>query len=273
MNCHGGAFVRGLKSIPGFSDEFDLERFITLSTINLPALPDEMRKTIAGADLLIYNPVSTKYGFASSDAILQLTKPDCLKVSVPYYRFHGFWDRTDAEQLVALRQVNGCGIFVNRSCLDGTASYAENWALDTPARRERAIAVFNESLAKFKDIDQTSNDVSMYEFFNETYRDAPLFPNHLHPSIEFMDELVSQTAAAFGMSGRANTGRGLDKYSWPVQPAVAEALGLRKTPKPKILDEEFSLEKYLRIAGTLAELTEPVGDAHALQAYIAEKIS
>jgi hypothetical protein len=171
-----------------------------------------------------------------------------------------------------MRQVNGCGIFVNRSCLDGVGSYAVNWALDTPARRERAIEVFNESLAKFKEIDQTSNDVSMYEFFNENYRDEPLFPNHLHPSVAFMDELVSQTAAACGFGGRADTGRALDRYSWPVQPAVAQALGLKKTPKPKILDEEFSLEEYLRIAGTLAELTEPVGDAQALQAYITEKI-
>jgi len=162
--------------------------------------------------------------------------------------------------------------FVNRSCLAGEGSYGDNWALDTPARRERVIEVFNESLTKLREIDQTSKDVSMYDFFNENYRDEPLFPNHLHPSIAFMDELVTQVAAVCGFQGRADTGRGLDRYSWPVQPAVVEALGLKKTPAPKILDEEFTLEEYLYIAGTLAALANPVGDANALSAYIREKI-
>ena len=91
----------------------------------------------------------------------------------------------------------------------------------------------------------------------DTYREAPLFPNYLHPSQEFMDEVVTQVATVAGFSGRARTVRALDRYSWPVQPAVAQALGLKRTPAPKISDKDFTLEQYLHISETLARLTNP----------------
>jgi hypothetical protein len=272
LNCHGGPFVRGLRSYPEFRAEFDLHRFITHETITLPKLPEEMGKTIATADVLIYNPVSPRYGFASSDEVLKLTKPDCLKICVPYYRFHGFWDRADQAQLTALKRLTGCGIFVNRSCLEGEARYSVNWALDTQELRSHAIAVFNDNLEKFKEIDEGSDDVSMVEWFNDNYRDQALFPNHLHPAPIFMDEVVSQVAAICGLSGRANTGRALDQYSWPVQPAVAEALALTKTPTPKILDDEFTLAEYLHIVETFAAMDKPVGGPGVIKAYIKENI-
>lgn len=264
--------LRGLRSYAEFREEFDLQRYITLSTLRLSALPEEMGKTIADADILIYNPVGPKYGFASSDSMLKLTKSGCLKICVPYYRFHGFWDRSDQARLIALKRVNGIGIFVHGSCLGTEGTYPVNWALNTGERRERAIAVFNECLNSFKDIDEQSSEVSLYEFFMDTYREAPLFPNYLHPSQEFMDEVVTQVATVAGFSGRARTVRALDRYSWPVQPAVAQALGLKRTPAPKILDEDFTLEQYLHISETLARLTEPVGNADALSVYIKEKM-
>lgn len=264
--------VRGLRSYAEFREEFDLQRYITLSTLRLSALPEEMGKTIADADILIYNPVSPKYGFASSDSILKLTKPGCRKICVPYYRFHGFWDRSDQARLIALKRVNGIGIFVHGSCLGAEGAYPVNWALNTGERRERAMAAFKEGLDAFKEIDEQSNDVSLYDYFINTYRETPLFPNYLHPSREFMDEVVTQVATVAGFTGRARTVRALDRYSWPVQPAVTQALGLKKTPAPKILDEDFTLEQYLRISETLARLTEPVGNADALSVYIKENM-
>ena len=144
--------LRGLRSYAEFREEFDLQRHITLSTLRLSALPEAMGKTIADADILIYNPVGPKYGFASSDSMLKLTKSGCLKICVPYYRFHGFWEpqRRGTAHCVEAgkwdRNLFTAPALVRRALIRSTA------ALNTGERRERAIAVFNECLDAFKDI-------------------------------------------------------------------------------------------------------------------------
>ena len=48
-------------------------------------------QVLAEADIFIYQPISAKYEKQSSDYILSLLKPSCIRISFPYVYNDAFW--------------------------------------------------------------------------------------------------------------------------------------------------------------------------------------
>lgn len=166
-----------------------------------------IREIFASADVLIYQPLSSKYGKNSSDHILSATSADCERVSIPYLYNHAFWplakvvesdinDQPDRELIFAPR-------IKNREVIDNL--------LDQGRSVDDLLDMFDQNQIDFRHqqrfLDcvlylankESHCDIRVSDFIEKNYQTQPMFYYPSHPTLPLMQHMAENICKFLGI--------------------------------------------------------------------------
>jgi len=196
--CQGRILVDYLQQqIPG-SSAVSIHNYEYIAGDRLVTDDEHNRQILAAADVLIYQPLSSKYGKNSSDHILSAVSDQCIKISIPYLYNHSFWPlcvalQADLEdqpdrQLIFARQIK------NREIIDSL--------FDRGISVDEVIEMFDRGMIdfqcqqRFQDCqdhlirNESLCDVRVADFINEQYLDHKMFYYPSHPTAVLMQHMA-----------------------------------------------------------------------------------
>lgn len=168
-NCHGVIYKNMIKR-GGFSG--GLDNVISYENLNNFG---RLKDWFSSADVLVIQPVTNYEDFTIKN-LRRYLKKDCLVISVPFYRFFGFWPRDEDKKLNKFSPA-AVMFFPEISRKGDVARYLTEEETDSKKIHEN----FSISLNELKKIDE-SGDIGFYEDFLKLYKTVPFFRDPYHPT-------------------------------------------------------------------------------------------
>lgn len=230
-NCQGAYFKALLQYHKRFSDEYECHYYVNYEKQSVPS------ELLARADILIYQPLTDKWGDLSEKALVEATPATCRKFRINYLTFPVYWpfqthdDRNSPDQAFPFGQFPYGDNFVLELLAKGATTQEIHEALED-GRRLLAAAdlekVIEDYVAKQTEIEQR-RDQQMVPYIMENYKREKLFETFNHPSRTLCIYQVDDFLSQFGFEPLDDGAPDLEylkSNQQPIHPLIAEGLGL-----------------------------------------------
>lgn len=233
-NCQGAYIKALLGSHPEFSSDFEIFYFVNYKKERIPV------ELLKKADVLIYQPLSKKWGELSSE-YLEEHAPKAFKIRIPALTFPVYWPTTTENYSEDPRNV------VNEEYPFGQFPYVDRYILyllrQGTDKEEIFRRVCSKDILKFVDVDkvleeyiefqkdiETRRDLKLLDFILDNFRKHKLFETYNHPSKILAFHQVNCLLEKLGYRHLRNNEVTKFEYLSQIQqvihPHVAEALKL-----------------------------------------------
>lgn len=156
---------------------------------------NEYKSVIEECDIFIYNPVSELHGFWYYKNLFKYLKNDCITIKIPYYRSGIYlYGSEDGKSHCGVKPCNDLfkiGLS-NKLIQNYFHNNEHNMEMFlqlmndiTEERKEYVKKKVHVDLSLFKEQNDQKSDISMFEFFQNNYKNYQLFLNYDHPSSFF----------------------------------------------------------------------------------------
>jgi hypothetical protein len=186
-NCQGSYISHLLRMHPSFSRDFEIQYYVNYQD-QVPSC-EELR----GADLFIYQPLSSKHRNAATDYLLQYLPDKCIRISISYLTCDLYWPFSltpDPRNKISSEYPFGPfpygDTFVLDRLADGVAesSVWKQYVLGHHLTDEQIYATLATSYyARQKDLD-SRRDQKIADYVMDNYKTKRLFDTPNHPSAE-----------------------------------------------------------------------------------------
>ncbi len=232
-NCQGAYLKALLEKSEEFSEEYLVFFFVNYKN---EIVPEDLLKK---CDLLIYQPLSKKWGNLSTDYLLQNISSKCLTLSVSYLTFPIYWPFfiQDPRNHVSNRFPFGPFPYGDSFILDMISkhNYSSDKILEDYFNIELLLQhkdpqkVIDEYVSKQAEI-ETRRDQKLLPFILENYQKVKLFESYNHPSQLLAEYQVNDILKKLGYSplpkDKIPSLNFLKIIQQPIHPLIANYLGL-----------------------------------------------
>lgn len=231
-NCQGAYLQELLKASAQFDGSYEIHYYVNY---NREVVPDEMLGQCA---LLIYQPLSGKWGDLSAERLTGKVPPDCKKIAISYITSQLYWPFMASDPRNSPDDAYPFGQFpygdsqlqeLSQQGLDADAvieRYLNDSFIDSVYSPESVISRYE---AEQKDL-ECRRDQKLLDFIMENYRKVKLFESFNHPSrvlcIYQTNDLLAKLGMAALEEAHTPTLEYLKGYEQPIHPVVAKRLGL-----------------------------------------------
>lgn len=227
---------------------------------------NNFNKLFKTCDIFIYqhNKGNTNIKYNIKDL-----KDNCIKIKLGWWIFTGFWPENNYIPFSSVIYKNKIYEFLNNNWSDyikndygihksfinfnGNYNDIKNKIDNLQINKNYINNYFNESLLKFKKIDDNS-DIKMYDFFINNYKNHLLFYCPIHPTNYFINELFNRVVyKIFNITLYINNDllrkmyiHSLTQYTLPLLPCVTRELNIINYNKNNIIlfDDKLKFDIY-----------------------------
>jgi hypothetical protein len=231
-NCQGAYLKELLRASPQFDETYEIHYYVNY---NREVVPDEM---LAQCSLLIYQPLTEKWGELSADRLTSIVPADCHKIAVTYLTSQLYWPFTADDGRNTPDETYPFGQFPYGDSLlqeligqglDPDAvmdRYLQEEFIDSVFSPELVISSYVEEQADL----ESRRDQKLLDFIMENFRKVKLFESFNHPSRVLCIYQANDLLEKIGMlpleEADIPTLGYLKGYEQPIHPLVADRLGL-----------------------------------------------
>lgn len=230
-NCQGAYIKTLLNKHEEFSKDFQVLYFVNY---NKEIVPKEL---LNKADILIYQPLSSKWGELSEKYLLEHAIKNPIKIRISYLTFPIYWPFFTHDP----RNVN------NKNYPFGQFPYGDRFILDLLRKgleKEKVFEIIKtrqildkvdlkkviENYVNFQKDLESRRDQKLLDFIIENYKKYKLFESYNHPSKVLAVYQVNDILRMLGYRSLKNEEipslRSLTLFQQPIHPYIAEALNL-----------------------------------------------
>lgn len=254
-NCQGAYFKALLEHHPVFRDEYECHYYVNYERQQVP------QDVLARADILIYQPLTEKWGEHSEKVLLESVPVHCARFRINYLTFPVYWPfqvqdaRNHPDASFPFGQFPyGDSFVINR--LAGGLSPREILhdlsQKDLLLEEAKLDLVIQQYVEKQKEIEQR-RDQKLLSYIMENYRTEKLFETFNHPSWVLCLHQVNDFLIQFGyapISEGAPRLEYLKSNQQPIHPLIAEGLNLEFSAgweeKYNIWHKPMTVREYYR---------------------------
>jgi hypothetical protein len=197
-NCHGGIIKEMFEQ-----NDYTKNKFVINCFYNYENLDKKMellhKNLLENCDIFMYQPFNKQHSYSEYDIseVKKYLKPDCVILKINYYRFKGFWFKSEYKPYHSYGEYKFApdtkyfGIHNSFINFNGNKKETIDKLNNIRIDEEKYVAYFIEEVEHFKKIDDNS-DVKMYDYFIKNYKTRHFFNDGFHPTNLFFYEIFRQ---------------------------------------------------------------------------------
>ncbi len=253
-NCQAEALPSYLKLSNQFICAFEIVELPGIYRMSPQEFIDDHTVSLSQAGLLIYQPLSEKFGLLSSNFITSLISDSCMKVSIPSLFFTGYNPEVAYLRDNTLKTLH----YIDRI-------FWKLWTSGSQGKLPKKInsetlfpTWFSESCVRTSIEEAKSREISkdisipMSDFIENNFQKHRLFHVLNHPTSITMAELSNRILSHLGFTDRLPLNLKIDEgvmknFSFPIYNSHHRNLNLSFERGKHIYFEDLSVEKYIEI--------------------------
>jgi hypothetical protein len=271
-NCQAEALPNYLIRSQKFSSLFDVLELPGIYTLPPSQFFDTYADLIYSADILIYQPLSEKFGLLSSDNIKKYVKPSCQFITIPSLFFTGYNPEVAYVRDKDLRTLDYIDRIFWRLWTDGVPHELPDKLNDLtyfPLWFSEACVKASLQESRQREIDRQIV-VKMTDFIENRFQEHRLFHVLNHPSAITMVELANRILNVLSVDDRISISDDIDEgvmknFSFPIYSSHHKNLMFKFDVGHHNFFGEMPVSKYIDVfSARLSELSDDL-DVESLQ--------
>ncbi len=195
MNCAGEQIYSMFQTHIKTKD-ISINYIANYVNLESPTINSLHKEQITNCDYFIYQPMNKEYTSQYDiKKVKLLLKESCKLISVPYYRFRGFWFECNYIPFYK----NELYDFHREHGLHNSFKGLTDFSREKIKQRMDSIVIddkkvlnyFNSCLIKLKELELNS-DIKVYDYFYNNYKQTQLFYDCFHPTNKLFYQIFKQ---------------------------------------------------------------------------------